>query len=386
MRSSECGNSDPRTPNYKFVFYANFFMLFVYLIRNSQFAIRNSIIFAIIFFLFPFFAAFSSPVDSEPIVRMSTIDMDILRRCAPRPAGMGGAFTAVEGDPIALFWNPAAAMRADRLTISGNHSLRHFPGGKKNLDQFDSDTTAIIVPLEDEAVLGIGFTVPGEWGIDHTDTNGVVPEAEKYHGRERLIAFTEAKPGERTAAGTVYSDWYRYHADVNISELRTPNYELRTPNTEYRQFNYGGGFSFFYRGAGGFTYGINLKGLKSLVKRGGGKGGNSALRTPHSALNIRIGVAYQGRGRSKTLVAADAEILFGARTRLRGYAGVERRLEDRGFLRIGTMNGMPTYGIGAKSGGLRLDYAVVKNLLPNVTGKKIDRFKDGHFLSYTLGL
>jgi hypothetical protein len=48
------------------------------------------------------------------------------------------------------------------------------------------------------------------------------------------------------------------------------------------------------------------------------------------------------------------------------------------------MNGRFTYGAGAALGDLRLDYAVVRDLLPDVAGQNPGRFTDGHFLSYTL--
>lgn len=319
---------------------------------------------AIVLLTFGFLCSAYAAADGG-IDRMRAVDLDLLRRCAPRPAGMGGAFTAVGGDPIGLFWNPAAAMQANRLMISGNHSLRHFPGERKNLDQFDSDTTAILVPLRGETVMGVGFTVPGEWGIDHVDTNGVVPGAERLRGRERMLVFGDVSDGERAAAGAAHSDWYRYSEPGGDS---------------VRSFRSGAGFSFFYEGDDGFTYGVNVRGLASLIRGGGGDGRKGEA-------TIGLGVAYRAQGVAKTLAALDFEIRFRAarRTRVLVFGGVERRFEDRAFARLGCMHGLPTYGFGVKSGGLRLDYAVVKNLLPRVIDKEVSVFGDGHFLSYTLG-
>lgn len=296
--------------------------------------------------------------------RMRDIDMDLLRRCAPRPAGMGGAFTAVGGDAIGLFWNPAAAIQANRLMISGNHSLRHFPDGKKNLDQFDSDTTAILIPLEGDKVLGAGFTVPGEWGIDHMDTNGVIDGGEKFKGRERMLVFGEADGGKRTSTGGVVSNWSEYRSEVG---------------KPVRRYENGVVFSFFYEGAGGATYGINVKGLSALITSGEWRGKSGAV-------SVGVGAAYRGRGRSKTTAAVDVEAILrrGGKPKYRLFGGVERRFEDRAWLRVGSMDGLPTYGGGVKSGSLRLDYAVVKDLLPRVVDKDLKVFGDGHFLSYSL--
>lgn len=324
---------------------------------------------SILIFFVVFFRAFPSAASGAGPDRMRDIDLDLLRRCAPRPAGMGGAFTAVKGDPIGIFWNPAAALHANRLMISGNHSLRHFPGGTKNLDQFDSDTTAVIVPLDGDSVMGVGFTVPGEWGIDHMDTNGVVPGAERLRGRDRMLTFADVGGDKRTAAGAAHSNWRRY-GDAGGESVRS--------------FERGASFSFFYEGAGGFNYGVNIKGLTSLIKGAAQPGADGK----EAGATIGLGVAYNARGRAKTLAALDLEIRLRAerRPRVLVFGGVERRFDNRVFARLGAMNGLPTYGLGVKSGGLRLDYAVVKDLLPKVIDKDVATFGDGHFLSYTLGM
>lgn len=292
--------------------------------------------------------------------------IDYLEKTAPRPAGMGGAFMAVPGDPIGMFWNPSAAMRADRLAISGNHSLRHFPGPRRNLDQFDSDTTGIIIPLEDDVVMGIGFSLPGEWGIDYTDTNGLLPEREKLRGRERRIAFTGLHDGaERTGAAYVESDWYRYTGP--------------DADSSYRSFDTGGGFSFFYEDDNGMSYGVNFRGISRLFK-----GGDDRRK---KAAKVTLGAAYRPDPNAATLVAADVELSWGHGFETRWFGGVERAFDRRVYLRIGNMAGMPTYGAGGRFGSLRLDYAVVKNLLPRVSGcSEATEFQDGHFLSYTLSL
>jgi hypothetical protein len=290
--------------------------------------------------------------------------VDYLLKTAPRPAGMGGAFTAVPADPIGMFWNPAAALRSDRLAISGNHSLRHFPGLKKNLDQFDSDTTGITIPLQDDNVLGIGFTVSGEWGVDYTDTNGVLPVNEKLSGRERRAAYTSLHGQEQNGAAFGDSGWYRYNG--------------HSGGTGYNSYPAGGGMSFFYEADNGMMYGVNIRGLLNRIKGAGAKKGSCV---------VTLGVAYRPDRSASTLAAADIELSWKKNFETRWFAGAERAFDRRAFLRAGFMNGLPTYGYGAGFGSLRLDYAVVKKLLPEISGvKDVKKFGDGHFLSYTLSL
>jgi len=301
-----------------------------------------------------------------PARALSDRAVDYLLKTAPRPAGMGGAFTAVPDDPIGLFWNPAAALRADRLAISGNHSLRHFPHGRKNLDQFNSDTTGILIPTEGDSVVGIGFTVPGEWGTDYSDTNGVLKSNEKLMGRERRFAYSNLHGPRQTGAGYFDSDWYRYD-------------DYRQGIKSRKSFGTGGGFSFFYESAGGMMYGVNVRGLLARL-RGENRYGDNACA-------VTLGAAYRHHRTSSTIAAADVELNWkhGFDTRL--FGGIEKSFDRRAFVRLGSMNGLATYGFGGRFGSLRLDYAVVRDLLPEVSGEKeVRSFGDGHFLSYTLSL
>jgi len=289
---------------------------------------------------------------------------DFLLKTAPRPAGMGGAFTAVPLDPIGLFWNPAAALRSNRLSFSHNHSLRHFPGARKNLDQLDSDTAAAVFPLRGDNVLGLGFSVPGEWGIDHNDTNGVLKEKERFRGRERRIAGSDLRAGARSRAGELDSNWYRDDSGPGG-----------------RTFQSGAGFSFFYETDNGMMYGFNVRGLASLLKKQGAAGKTSP------DVKVTLGAAYREDPRADTLAAADLELHWKKTFRTRFFAGAERGFDDKFFLRAGNMDGSPTYGAGVRFGSVRLDYAEVKNFLPKISGDNASTlFQDAHFFSYTVSI
>ena len=292
--------------------------------------------------------------------------VDYLLKTAPRPAGMGGAFTAVPDDPIGMFWNPAAALRSDRFAISGNHSLRHFPGARKNLDQFNSDTAGVVIPMAGGAAAGAGFTVPGEWGADYTDTNGVLPVNEKLAGRERRFAFADLHGASQAGAGFADSDWYRYN-----------DYQQGISNK--RSFGTGGGFSFFYESGGGMMYGVNARGLIARIRGKKKYGGNECV--------VTLGAAYRPHRNAATLAAMDVELNWRRGFSARWFGGLERSFDRKAFVRVGSMNGLPTYGLGGRFGSARLDYAVIKNILPKVSGRDdVKQFQDGHFLSYTLSL
>lgn len=316
--------------------------------------------------------------------------IELLAKTAPRPAGMGGAFTAVADDPIGMWWNPSAAMFGQRLAISGNHSLRHFPHGRKNLDQFDSDTMGVTIPLSGGHMLGLGMTVPGEWGVDYADTNGVLQPTgcarkcakhkadgaapcplempERVRGRERRLAlgnYRNFNNGNGLAATEIASNWYRKE---HLGKDRIQ-----------REFQPGAGFSVYYQGNNGFRYGATLR----LKKR---QRPDEPVKK-QTLVDLTLGVAWRDTPQSDTLAALDLQLLTTTaleRAQWRYFGGVERGWDDDVFARAGLMNGRFTYGAGAAFGDLRLDYAVVRDLLPDVAGQNPGRFSDGHFLSYTL--
>jgi hypothetical protein len=323
------------------------------------------------------------PHEPDQVVRLSW-----LNKTAPRAAGMGGAFTAVSGDPIGMWWNPSAAMHTQRLAISGTHSLRHFPGEHKNLDQFDSDLMGMTIPLANTHMLGLGFTVPGEWGIDYADTNGALqtgggckcpshgaehkcphggpgPFPPRVRGRERRIALGNihtANNNRGLSAAELQSDWYR-------TESAQP----------YREFRGGVGFSFYYEADNGFKYGATVR----VRER----------RRPDQAMkkskiyDVTLGVAYREDPQADTLAALDLQWIIQdniERSKFYYYAGVERKYRDKAFARVGVMQNNRTWGVGARFSHLRLDFAEVEDLLPDVAGQDPGRFRAGRFLSYTL--
>lgn len=317
-----------------------------------------------LFLLVVSFLIIAFPVSSPAFDGNST---DYLLKTAPRAAGMGGAFTAVPLDPMGMFWNPSASLRADRFAISGTHSLRHFPGKNKNLDQLDSDMVGVIVPLNGDMVMGAAFNMPGEWGVDYMDTNDVLPAQQRVRGRERRFSLADlGGDASRDSAGYIDSNWYRDDAAANGPQ---------------RTFQSGGGFSFYYETTDGMMYGVNVRGLSNLLK---GKEATPSERK--TGVKITLGAAYRDDHTSDTLAAADLEIAINEdKTRLGWFAGVEQTIDDRLYLRVGSMNGMTTYGAGARAGSLRLDYAVIKNFLPVITNEDdVTLFQDAHFASYTL--
>ena len=305
-----------------------------------------------------------------------------LYKTAPRPAGMGGAFTAVEGDPIGMWWNPAAAMHGQRLAISGTHSLRHFPGPRGNLDQFDADLMGVTIPLASRHMLGIAMTVPGEWGVDYTDTNdtlhackckgheagtGPTPRPPRCRGRERRVALGNihtAHDRRGLSAVDLGANWYRTHGQGDRI---------------WREFQHGAGFSFFYETSNGVRMGATVR-----TKRRRMPEQDNQIKMFY---DVTLGLAYKADPQADTLAAVDFEWLIDENldsSQWRYYLGVERKYRDKAFARTGVMHNNFTYGLGARSAHLRLDYAVVRDILPDVAAEDPGRFRDGHFLSYTL--
>lgn len=379
--------------------------------------------------------AMRDPADAPPCMRrcplaaagLDPVDrISLLTKTAPRPAGMGGAFTAVPGDPMGLWWNPSAAMFSQRLAVSGSHSLRHFPGERRNLDQFDADLMGATIPLAGDHMLGLAMNVPGEWGVDYADTNGVLdpgcahkcprqqgvdgdvpcprrqgikgdmpcpkhksmdgdgpcPEHEamesgapcpyamppRVRGRERRVSlgnYHNFKNSRGLGATELASNWYRK--------------EHVNPDRIHREFQHAAGFSLYYEANNGFRYGATLR----LTRR---QRPDQPVNTD-TLVDMTVGVAWRDDPASDTLAALDLQLLTDPRLSRgvwRYFAGVERGWDNDAFARLGLMNGLTTYGAGVRMSHLRLDYAVVRDLLPSVAGSNPGRFGDGHFLSYTL--
>ncbi len=311
-------------------------------------------------------------ITRTPAAAIQDDAIDYLYKTAPRAAGMGGAFTAIPGDPSGMFWNPAAAMRTDRLAISRTHSIRHFPHGEKNHDQLDSDEVSVTFPSKGSLSGGFAFTIPGEWGTDHIDTNGTYSTAERYRGRERRIAYMTDNSAETTTALFADSAWYRLE-----SATQTITAPVR------RQYDSGGGFCLYYEDSNsGMSYGLTLRGLGTIVKKTFGQKSDSSEN-----VKITLGAAYRPDPTADSLYSADVEIKTGggATPTLKWFAGFERSFDNRLYLRTGSLHGSPTYGLGIRAGSLRVDYAEVKNFMPKIVGPDTRKsFEDAHFYSYTI--
>ena len=190
----------------------------------------------------------------------------------------------------------------------------------------------------------------------------------RVRGRERRVSlgnYHNFKNGQGLGATELASNWYRKES-VN-------------PDRIQREFQHAGGFSLYYETNNGFRYGATLR-LKHRQRP------DETVRND-TLVDLTLGVAWRENPASGTLAALDVQMLTDPRLRAarwRYFAGVERGWDDDVFARAGLMNGRVTYGAGVRFTHLRLDYAVVRDLLPSVAGKDPGRFRDGHFLSYTL--
>ena len=106
-----------------------------------------------------------------------------------RSLGLGTAMTAVSGDEQCLFYNPAGLANIRRFRLGQSHSIRHFPGPTRNLDQLDADPVAIIFPLRFAGVFAAGFVIQGELGYDYLTRNEDIYPHRRLWGTERYDGF-----------------------------------------------------------------------------------------------------------------------------------------------------------------------------------------------------
>ena len=120
------------------------------------------------------------------------------------------------------------------------------------------------------------------------------------------------------------------------------------------------------------SFGLTIAGVRS----------KNAAR--ESGKSVRLGFAY--RWEKNAMIAFDInKILCGNVEFFRYHMGFEKKFNNKFSLRIGSLNGNLTYGIGKGIGTLSLDYAVVKEFLPLITGESTT-FRDSHFITYGLDI
>jgi hypothetical protein len=295
-----------------------------------------------------------------------------------RPLGMGGAFAAMS-DAASVFYNPAGLARQRQLMLLFNHSARHFPGvedkarHQHRADQLDADTEAFVVPLP-FCTYAHGFTFSGEYGFDYrplpADGSAGYPR-ENVWGNEdyHTLAFDWGLP---VAAGiSLRRQFMRLTPDP--ADTSTPPWLRLGQGTQW---------GYLAHLAPGLDYGhseLKLDYDWTLLAPSNKPGEgfaemSSRLKTSRSgwALHPTAWLAFtQDAVRHDWRYPPDA----GLGTLHRGeehideiHTGGELQLGQLAKLRWGDDNGSATSGLAFNLGGLWLNYAEAKGLLPQLMG------------------
>ncbi len=255
--------------------------------------------------------------------------------------GMFGAQGLLGGAPLGDF---------EHLAFSHTHSLRHFPHGKKNLDQLDADPMSVMIPLnKGNSMVGGTFSLSGELGLDHRDSNGLLKKKHWLRGKAREV-FYAAVAGKLASAETLTwaSAWEQWQdGTVKTQRVIMPGAQVMGLGSSRWRWSFG---------------------LKRAVPVEGEV-------KAHWLWNL--GAAYQGKHGILGVLSLLGRDL--STRRLGG--GVEKSAGPHLRLRAGYGEG-PTYGWGLKLGDFLVDYAVMKNVMPSLSAQPFPRFKDAHLLTY----
>lgn len=153
---------------------------------------------------------FASPMEAARIhpEAGSTAAAFLKLGAGARPMGMGGAFTAAEGDPYAIYWNPAglAALRERRAGFFHNE---HFQGFGQEFLYYAAPAAGLRLPFIGRlrgGVFGLGlnyFYTPDELerrsGLYESDPANPISPVEGYFGAYDIAL--SASYAWRTSAG-----------------------------------------------------------------------------------------------------------------------------------------------------------------------------------------
>src|SRR3989344_895249 len=128
---------------------------------------------------------------------------------SPRAVSLGGAMTAVAGDPVSQFYNPATLGSLRRSALSTNYLRQyHIPAGEADQELID---LAAAVPVSQEIINGtFGFSHvynrQNRVGLERA--GGLGYGSRSFHEFDggvlewgRALKAAERNPGLRTSAG-----------------------------------------------------------------------------------------------------------------------------------------------------------------------------------------
>jgi len=121
-------------------------------------------------YLFHSPGALPTPPDEAPLVRPDLAQrgraLDLLSRVGAVPLARGLAVVPLWGVPDQAFHNPAGIAGISRLSLTHNHSFRHFPLDEE-VDLIDADTEVVVFPIPGGFTAAYATTLRGEHGWDY---------------------------------------------------------------------------------------------------------------------------------------------------------------------------------------------------------------------------
>jgi len=301
-----------------------------------------------------------------------------------RAIGIGMAMTAVSGDEQCIFYNPAGLAGIRGFRIGQSHSLRHFPGEIRNLDQLDADPVSIVHPLPIGGVFANGFVLQGECGYDYMTRNEMDFPQRKEWGIERYDAYAlNATPW--TKIGFYHrSNIYRGQASPPSPSPRMWRGGLGGEVFEFswQKEGEGGCFGFIQTILPGVNFGYSSEKMDNdYIPEQGVT--TKKVRTGWSIKPLPWihFVIDNETNKSKTRIEDNTTI----DTTKRKNWGIELAIIPGVVCRYGSIDGNRTCGLSLGAGRFKLHYGEAKNIMPLIVGKDYpDRFKDIHVTSWSL--
>lgn len=138
-----------------------------------------------------------------------------------RAVAMGGAFTAVPGDPLALYWNPAAVANTEKSTLSTSYN--------SYLMDMQAGFIGWVNPRE-SSTLGVSLNYFYGGSFDRTTMENPMGTGEEFSTTSMALAGTYARPITETisvgATGRfIYSQIDSYNANgfsVDLGGMYSP--------------------------------------------------------------------------------------------------------------------------------------------------------------------
>ncbi|AEE14309.1 hypothetical protein Thena_0674 [Thermodesulfobium narugense DSM 14796] len=273
-------------------------------------------------------------------------------------------------------FNPASIASSRGLQLLMTHSLRHFPGRIKNLDQLDSDIYGFSLPFEaGKTSFGFLWMTPHETGFDwctqnSSDENGKIPR--------------------RTLKGGLFEIGLAHRNDISSVgfSLAKGDFWLRDDKTGktiyiHKFFMLQPGYM-WESSTNRFKYGVTPSFATEELKD------DSGVHTKKT-VNLQFSWGYKLDSRSDAIISSDVSLSLSdgkLKIGIKPVTGIGYRtlaLDKKNLLlEVGYHDGAVHYDIGVKTGSMIVDYATLKDSLGLITGQNVQFMKDVHLASITL--